>query len=148
MCVEARRKVIWAINVAVALFAISLLLPAPNSHIKVASSFTRTDIHAIRSEVSRKCWAEVRKTVAARDFKRVWHFALPVLFSRAESIAGFPGPPGGARVDCRGLFSDTKCAFMVFNNTNGWKCDRIDFIDAATMQQFRKLQKQYAPQQR
>jgi hypothetical protein len=109
---------------------------------------TRLDIHAIRREVSRERWAEVRKSVAARDFERTWHIALPVLFSRAYSIAGYPGPPGGACVACRGLFSHTECAFMIFNGTNGWKCAQITFLDSSTMKQIREQQRQFAAEQR
>ena len=130
--------------VAVVSTALGVWFYASTSKVKVASAFAPEDAQAIRRVVSRECWAEVRKSIAARNFRRVWHYALPILSSRIVSIAGFPGPPGGARVDCRGLLTDSECGFMVFNNTNGWNCDRISFLDASAMRQLRDLQRQYA----
>ena len=117
------------------------------SQIRVASAFTTEDVRAIRSIVSAKRWEVVRQSIATLNFRQAWNFALPVLFSRTESIAGFPGPPGGACVDCRGVFTDTQCAFMVFNDSNGWKYGSINFIDAQTMRQAREIQKQFAAEQ-
>ncbi len=147
MSAKTRRKSICAIAAAVVLLVFGLWLCTSSSHIKVAGSFTPKDTHMIRIAVSEKRRAEVCKSIAAHDFKRLWNFALPVWSSRIESISGFPGPPGGARVECRGLLTDTECSFMVFNDTNGWKCDSIDFIDASAMRQIRELQKQYATKQ-
>jgi hypothetical protein len=144
MCAKTRLKIIAAISAGVVLAILGLRLADSDSHIKIASSITRQDIRAIRSEIARKRWVEVRKIILAHDFRRMWHFALPVLFSRVESIAGFPGPPGGAHVECRGMLADTESCFMVFNNTNGWKCDRMEFIDSSTMRQIRESQKQLA----
>jgi hypothetical protein len=74
----------------------------------------------------------------------VWQLGSPVMFSRVKSIAGFPGPPGGAYVDCRGLLPGTGCSFMLFNSTNGWKCDQMHVTDAATARQIREMLRQYA----
>jgi len=74
----------------------------------------------------------------------VTQLVLPVTFSRVVSIAGYPGSPGGAYVECRGLVSGTGCSFMLFNGTNGWKLDHMQVTDAATARQIREMQRQYA----
>lgn len=120
------------------------LLCAANSGIKVASAFTQRDVKEIKSLVSKERWSQARRSVAAHDFKRVCRLASPVIFSRVVSIAGFPGPPGGAYVDCRGLLPGTGCSFTLWNNTNGWKCDPMQFTDVAEARQIREMLRQYA----
>lgn len=133
-----RTKVICCtVGTSILLLVIASWLYAANSRIKVAPAFTQRDVKDIRSAVSKLRQDEVRRSIAAHDLKRLWH-DLPVVLSRLESIAGFPGPPGGAYVVCRGLVPGTWCGFMVFNSTNGWKCDRIDVIDVETAREIRR----------
>jgi len=137
----------FGITVFLVVFALGLWFCGSDSHVRVASAFSTEDVRAIRRAVSDKCWMEFRKSIAAHNLKRTWNFALPVLLSRTESIAGFPGPPGGAQVACRSVFFDTECSFMIFNTTNGWKCASIEFIDAQALLQIREMQRQFASQQ-
>ena len=95
-------------------------------------------MRAIRGVVSERRRAELWKSISALNFKRLWNYALPLLVSRTESIAGFPGPPVGASVHCSGVFSDASSSFRVFNTTNGWSSDSISFIDAKTKQRVRE----------
>jgi hypothetical protein len=140
-----RTRVICCIaGACILLLVVGCCLCSANSRIKVAAGFTQPDVTEIRRLVSRKRWGEMRKSIFARDFKRVCRLGLPVIFSRVESIAGFAGPPGGAYVECRGVVPGTGCSFMLFNNTNGWKCDRMDVIDVATARQIRETLRHYA----
>lgn len=136
-------------GVIVVLTGLGLWYCTSTSQIKVASTFKAEDVRAIRNEVSARRWAEVRQSISTLNIKRAWSFALPILFSRTESISGFPGPPGGARVQCRSVLFDTECAYMVFNSTNGWKCDSMSFIDASMMREIRQqLQSRCAAEKR
>ena len=132
-----------AAGVGILLVVTGYWLCAASSRVKVASAFTQRDVTEIRRLVSRQRWSEARTSLATHDFKRLWQLGLPVIFSRVESIAGFPGPPGGAYVQCRGLVSGTGCSFMLFNNTNGWKCAQMSVIDVATARLIREAQRQY-----
>src|SRR5262245_24064813 len=114
MRINGARRISFCITAILILFVLVLRFCTSSSHIRIARAFTTEDITAIRGAVSRESWSEARKAIAAYDFKRAWNYALPVLLSRTESIAGFPGPPGGARVDCRGAIFDNQCSFMLF----------------------------------
>ena len=139
-----RARLIFCATGAAIVLVLCYWLCAANFRIKVASAFTQRDVTEIKSLVSQERWSRVRRSIATYDFKGVWQLSVPVMFSRLESIAGFPGPPGGAYVECRGLLPGTGCTFMLFNNTNGWKCDRMHVIDVATARQIREMQRQYA----
>lgn len=132
-----RRKLAWAIAGIVVLLVAGLKYWSSGPQIRIASAFTAQDVRAIRSVVGERRRAEIWKSVSTLDFKRLWNYSLPVLFSRTEVIAGFPGPPGGASVQCSGLFSDTRSGFMVFNTTNGWRCDYMYFVDAKSLRRAR-----------
>ncbi len=139
MFLKPKRKFVWvAVASAAALIMLGLFFADSTSRIKIASGFSTQDVRAIRREVSRMRWEEFRNSVAALDSKRFGQRTLPIVFSWTETIAGSPGPPGGAFVGCRGIFSGTECTFMVSNSTNGWKCRSMGFTDAATMRKVRE----------
>lgn len=144
MSAKRTRLICCAAVAGIVLPVLCCWLCAPNSRIKVASAFSQRDVTEIKSLVSKERWSRVRKSIASHDFKGVWQLGSPVMFSRVVSIAGFPGPPGGACVECRGLVPGTGCSFMLFNNTNGWKCDRMSITDVATARHIREMQRQYA----
>jgi hypothetical protein len=144
MSAKRTRLMCCAAGAGIALLVLCYWLCVANPQIKVASAFTQRDVTEIKSLVSKERRSRLRRPIAAHDFKGVWQLGVPVMFSRVASIAGFPGPPGGAYVECRGLVPGTGCTFMLFNNTNGWKCDRMDVTDMATARQIREIQRQYA----
>jgi len=90
MTVKARCFLAWAVIATVVCTALGLWFCTSTSQIKVARAFTSEDVEAIRRVVTQRRWAEVRKSIAARDFRRVWSYALPVLTSRSRVSLGFP----------------------------------------------------------
>jgi len=126
-----RRRVLIIVVLVVAIALAGILgwltNTPPSSSIKIASAFAPKDVKKIRHAISLKNLQGLGAAVTALNYRRFSTSLRLLCFSRIESIAGYPGPPGGARVEGRvGRYST--CAYMVFNSTNGWTCQSADLI--------------------
>ena len=113
--------------IAVAVMIGWLTSPPPTSNIKIASAFAPTDVKKIRHAISHKNLQGLGAAVTGLNYRRFSTSLRLLCFSRIDSISGYPGPPGGARVEGHVGRYNT-CAYMVFNSTNGWTCQSADLI--------------------
>jgi hypothetical protein len=97
------------------------------SSVKVGSAVKTEDIPAIRRAISNKNWRTFGLAARSFDFKGMADSLGRLFHSRILSVSGHSGPPGGVRVEGR-VGPTSPCFYVVFQNTNGWRCDQANTI--------------------
>jgi hypothetical protein len=107
-------------------FAITLSIPSTGS-VKVGSDVKTEDLPAIRRAISSKNWRTFGVAIRSLDFAGMSDSLRRLFGSRILSVSGHSGPPGGVRVEGR-VGPTSPCFYLVFQNTNGWRCDQANTI--------------------